>query len=211
MRPILFDLDGTLVESGPSITTSIRHALSEISGPILDQPTLNSFIGPPLRVSFNEIAGLEGEQLERAIAIYMNHQLETGISLVTVYPEIPELIKQLHDAGVPLAVATSKRTENARIVLENTDLLKYFPIVSGAEPERLEKRHSIETALAGLQKADIDVADAIMIGDRVHDVEGAAHFDMPCIAVTWGYGTASEWKKAESIVKSVDELRGLLL
>lgn|SRR5690625_5088842 len=211
MRPILFDLDGTLVESGPSITASIRHALREVSGPELDQATLNSFIGPPLRVSFNQFAGFEGEELERVISIYMAHQVETGISLVEAYPGIPALLDELRTANVPLAVATSKRTENARMVLQNTGLLEHFEVVSGAEPERLEKRHSIETALAGLRDAEIDTTGVVMIGDRVHDVEGAAHFDMPCIAVTWGYGVPSEWQNATSIVETVAELRDNLL
>src|SRR5699024_12573538 len=75
---ILFDLDGTLVESGPSITASIRATMKEIDGPELDDATLRAFIGPPLRNGFEDLAGLHGDQLEQAVAFYMNHQLKIG-------------------------------------------------------------------------------------------------------------------------------------
>src|SRR5690625_76569 len=93
-RPILFDLDGTLVESGPSIMTSIRHALGQVKGPELDEPALRSFIGPPLRVSFRDIAGLRGQQLEDALEIYIAHQLKTGIDMVVPYDGIPQLLAE---------------------------------------------------------------------------------------------------------------------
>ena len=210
-RPILFDLDGTLVESGPSIMTSIRHALGQVKGPELDEPALRSFIGPPLRVSFRDIAGLHGQQLEDALEIYIAHQLKTGIDMVVPYDGIPQLLAELRAARVPLAVATSKRTENAFRVLEHTELLGFFEIVSGSEPGRMEKRHSIETARVGLAAADVALDDALMIGDRIHDIDGAAHFEMDCIAVTWGYGTADEWARADEVVESVPELRDRLL
>lgn len=210
MRPILFDLDGTIVESGPSIMASIRYALAEIDGPELDEAALRSFIGPPLRVSFRDIAGLHGDKLEQVVQIYIDHQLSQGIASVEAYPHIPQLVKELHAAEVPMAIATSKRTGNAKLVLENVELIDYFHIVSGSEPGRMEKRHSIETARIALKDAGIDLNDAVMVGDRIHDIEGASHFNMRCIAVTWGYGTSDEWARADATAHSVHELRALL-
>lgn len=189
---------------------SIRHALGQMGGPSLDEPTLRSFIGPPLRVSFRDIAGYSGAELDQVIELYIAHQVETGIEMVQPYAGIPELIRNLAAAGVPLAIATSKRTENARMVLEHTGLLDYFAVVSGAEPGRMEKRHSIDTARTGLRSAGVAVESAVMVGDRIHDIEGAAHFEMPCIAVTWGYGTPSEWERADCVAESVEQLRGFL-
>lgn len=190
---------------------SIRHTMAEISGPDFDEATLRSFIGPPLRDSFRDIAGLSGDRLERALEIYIAHQLDSALELVQPYAGIPELIADLTAARVPLAVATSKRTANARMVLENTNLIDAFHIVSGAEPGRMQKRHSIDTAREGLIAGGFDVSNAVMIGDRIHDIDGAAHFDMPCVAVAWGYGTADEWQRADHTVTSVAELRALLL
>lgn len=210
-RAVLFDLDGTLVESGPSITTSIRHALKAIDGPDLDDDTLRSFIGPPLRESFRDIAGIHDEELERVVRIYRAHQLEIGIEMVELYPGIAELLAKLEVARVPMAIATSKQTENARLVLEKTGIINYFEVISGSEPGRMQKRDSIETARAGLSAAGVNLDSAVMIGDRIHDIDGAAHFQMPCIAVTWGYGTADEWRQADHVVKTVAELEEFLL
>lgn len=204
--PILFDLDGTLVESGPSITTSIRATMKEIDGPELDDATLRAFIGPPLRNGFEDLAGLHGDQLERAVAFYMNHQLTEGINIIEPYEGIPELLQELRSADIPLAVATSKRTLNARKVLDNTDLAQYFVGISGSEPERMTKRHSIETALYLLEQDGHATKNAVMVGDRIHDIEGARHFHMPVIAVTWGYGTHDEYAHADAVVDTVAEL-----
>jgi len=210
-RAILFDLDGTLVESGPSITASIRHALAAIDGPQLDEATLRSFIGPPLRESFRDMAGLEGAALDQVVKIYREHQLNVAINMVELYPGIADLLADLRHAGVPLAVATSKQTQNARLVLEHTEISDYFEVISGAEPGRMEKRHSIETARDHLAQTGVDLSDAVMIGDRIHDIAGAAHFEMTCISVTWGYGTAEEWQQADKIAESVGQLRTFLL
>lgn len=210
-RAILFDLDGTLVESGPSITSSIRHALAAVGGPELDAATLESFIGPPLRETFRDIAGLDGAELDEVIKIYREHQLTIAIKMVELYPGIADLLTDLRRAGAPLAVATSKQTHNAKLVLEHTGILDYFAVVSGAEPKRMEKRHSIETARDHLAQTGVDLTDAVMIGDRIHDIAGAAHFEMPCISVTWGYGNADEWQQADRVAESVAQLRTLLL
>lgn len=180
--------------------------MKDIDGPELDDATLRAFIGPPLRNGFEDLAGLHGEQLERAVAFYMNHQLSVGIDIIEPYAGIPELLEKLRDAGIPLAVATSKRTLNARKVLDNTDLAQYFVGISGSEPQRMTKRHSIETALELLQQADHVTDGAVMVGDRIHDIEGAKHFHMPVIAVTWGYGTDHEYAHADAVVETVTEL-----
>lgn len=211
MQPVLFDLDGTLVESGPSIIASIKYALKQVDGPELDAEALRSFIGPPLQVSFRDIAGLHGSKLEDVVQIYIGHQLELGIKAIELYDGIFDLVGALAGAGVPMAIATSKRTQNAKMVLQHVGLIEKFHIVSGAEPGRMEKRHSIETAREALVGAGLDLDNAVMIGDRIHDIDGAAHFNMPSIAVTWGYGTEDEWQRADHIARSVGELREMLL
>src|SRR5690625_1701604 len=137
--------------------------MRDMNGPEFDDATLESFIGPPLRIGLRDIAGFHGEQLEKALSIYMAHQIESGMAIIEPYDGIRELVTDLHAAGVPLAVATSKRTENAIQVMNNTALARYFQVISGAEPDRLEKRHSIETALAGLAHTTAHTQNAIMI------------------------------------------------
>ncbi len=124
---VLFDLDGTLTESGPGITHSVAAALNALGLPALDQTALLRFIGPPLLDSFRDIAGLDEVTTLEAMAVYRGYFVEYGMFENSVYPGIPGLLRELLDTGRRLAVATSKPLPYAVPIIEHfalADLLR---------------------------------------------------------------------------------------
>ncbi len=209
---VLLDLDGTLTDSARGVTASVAAALRAVGAPVPDQDTLMRFVGPPLRVGFREIAHLDDDDVERAFHAY--RAVYTGGAMFTadVFDEIPALLAALRRAGIPLALATSKSADLARRILEHLDLDSYFAVVAGARPDgsRSAKHHVIDEALRGLADLGHPADEVVMVGDREHDVAGAARWDIPCIMVRWGYGTPDEAEGAYAVVHTVRELAEVL-
>ena len=189
--PILFDLDGTLTESGPGIISSVRYALAKMGGPVLDDQELRLFIGPPLLDSFRDVCGFDPAEVAVAIAAYREYYATDGQFENSVYDGIPELLTALHEAGRTLAVATSKAEVFASSILDHFALTEYFTTVVGSELDgrRTAKSEIITEALARL---DRPTAGTVMIGDRSHDVRGAVAVGVGSIGVLWGYGDDAE-------------------
>src|SRR5450432_1031335 len=130
---VLFDLDGTLTESGPGVVSSLRYAFDAIGVPPPDDPTLMRFVGPPLLDSFRDVAGLDDAVANDALVAYRHHFVDKGMFENAVYPGIRELLRALVDAGRRLAVATSKPLPYARPVVEHFALGEYFDFVCGPD------------------------------------------------------------------------------
>lgn len=192
MKPttILFDLDGTLTDSGPGIINSVRYALTEMGHEIPDR--LERFIGPPLESSFREFCGMDHDEAERAIAYYRTRYELSGMSENRVYDGIPEMLEKLREHGFRLAVATSKYELYAKKVTDLFGLTGYFDGIYGSEKNagRTEKADVIRYALREMGDPDRD--SVLMIGDRMHDIEGAHEAGIPCMGVLWGYGSREE-------------------
>lgn len=210
---ILFDLDGTLTDPMVGITKSVRHALRAYG---IDPPGLEAlcpFIGPPLKDSFMKYCGFPEARAEEAIGKYREYFAETGIFENQVYDGVEDMLRRLKAKGKTLLVATSKPEEFARRILEHFHLDRYFDYVCGAsmDEKRVKKGDVIAYALetAGVR----DVTEAVMVGDREHDVIGARENHMDCIGVLFGYGSREELEDAGAAVTaaSVEELAELLL
>lgn len=191
-RYILFDLDGTLTDSGPGIMNSVAYALSRFGIEATDRAELSRFIGPPLRDSFMRYYGFTWEQSDDAIRYYREYYRPTGIFENSVYDGIPELLRALKEAGCILIVATSKPEEMAIQVLEHFGLLSCFDYVAGAKLDetRTEKADVIAYALELCPIADKSLA--VMVGDREYDITGAAQNGLDAIGVLFGYGSRAE-------------------
>ena len=189
--PILFDLDGTLTESGPGIISSVRYALATMGGPVLDDQELRLFIGPPLLDSFRDVCGFDPAEVDVAIAAYREYYATDGQYENSVYDGIPELLTALREAGRTLAVATSKAEVFAASILDHFALTEYFTTVVGSELDgrRTAKSEIITEALARLDRPS---SGTVMIGDRSHDVRGAVAVGVGSIGVLWGYGDHAE-------------------
>ena len=211
---ILFDLDGTLTDSAPGITRCVQYALASfgIEEPDLDK--LCPFIGPPLSDSFKEYYGFSEAQAREAIGYFHEYFTKQGMFENKVYPGIREMLTRLKDAGLTLAVATSKPEPFAIQILEHFDLLSYFTLVGGADMEeiRVRKGDVIAYTLDRLGTTP-EESKVIMVGDRKHDIIGAHENQLPCAAVLYGYGSREELETAgaDYVVDSIGELQNLLL
>jgi len=205
---VLFDLDGTLTDSARGVTESVAAALREIGAPVPDATTLLRFVGPPLRVGFREIAGLTDDDVERAFHAYRAAYTGGGMFRAHVFDDVPALLDGLRQVGMPLALATSKSVDLAHHILEHFGLDSYFAVVAGARPDgsRSAKHQVIDEALRGLADLGHDADHVVMVGDREHDVAGAARWGIPCVLVRWGYGSPDEAEGAYAVVHTVADL-----
>ncbi len=212
-RAVLFDLDGTLTDPKLGITRSIQYALRKHGIEPPDADALEPFIGPPLEQSFRQTFGFDTGQARRAVEDYREYFSQQGLYENEVYEGIPGLLRDLRRAEVRIGLATSKPTVFAQRILDHFDLAKHFDLVVGSflDGQRVEKSEVVAHALAGV--ASHPPEGVVMVGDRMHDVEGARANGIDAIAVTYGYGTREELEAAAptSLAASVDELRRLLL
>lgn len=210
-RAVLFDLDGTLTDPGTGIGNSVSHALATLGMPTLSAAQLRAFVGPPLQDSFGAL-GLSPADVDRAVVAYRSYFTDRGIYENVVYDGIPELLQDLRDHGVRLAVATSKPTVFAQRIVEHFELSAYFDVVIGSELDgsRRHKHQVIEEVLARL--APPEDGGAVMVGDRAQDVVGATRAGLPCIGVTWGYADDGELAAvgAVCLVDTPEALRHVL-
>jgi phosphoglycolate phosphatase len=215
MQPtcLLLDLDGTLVDSAPGITASVRAALAEIEVPVPAADVLRSFVGPPMRQTFREVVGLDEMTTERAVRSYRRHYADIGAMDSSVYDGVPNLLRALTAAGWPMAVATSKVEDQAERIVEHFGLAEHMVTVCGTSDAegRVTKREVIRESLRRMHEHGVDVSRPLMVGDRGYDVLSAAAEGVPAIHVLWGYGTPDESAEAIAVADSPQELAGLLL
>jgi phosphoglycolate phosphatase len=210
---ILFDLDGTIVDSAPGITATLAHTFEQLGLPVPSPAELVAYVGPPILDSFRDLAGFSPEQSQRALAIYREEYLKRGVFDATVYPGIPELLRSIHEAEIPLSLATSKPETPATLILEHYGLAQYFDVITGASDDevRSAKKDVVEEALRRLRAIGADTSSPVMVGDREHDVHGAQAHGVPTIFVRWGYGSPAEEVGALAVVDDADALSDLLL
>lgn len=207
-RYIFFDLDGTLTDPMLGITSSVQYALSKFGISVRYLKELIPFIGPPLKESFQRFYGFSDEQADEAVAYYREYFSPKGIYENEIYAGIPELLEDLSDAGFELAVATSKPGVYAERILKHFGIDEYFSLVVGSELDgtRVQKAEVIQHVL---DVNGIAGKDAVMVGDREHDIKGAAACGVTSIGVLYGYGSRTELMEAgaDHIVTTVKELR----
>lgn len=209
---ILLDLDGTITDSAPGITDTLAYTFGVLGMPIPDHEELLRYVGPPILDSFRDRAGMNLAERERALEIYRERYLDRGAYDATLYPGMGLLVRDIAAAGIPLSLATSKPETPATLMLEHFTIAHHFDIVTGASDDevRSAKADVVAEALIRLRAMDADLTRPVLVGDRVHDVEGAAAHGIPTIAVSWGYGEPAEWQDAVAVAHDVGELRALL-
>lgn len=213
---LLFDLDGTLTDSGEGITKSVQYALKSFGIEEPDLKKLNVFIGPPLRASFIKYYQLTPEEAEAAVEKYRERYAVTGIWENRPYDGIIELLAHLKAAGLRLGMATGKPEIFARRIADRFGFNPYLVDISGCD---LHEKADNKTTVVGkaLKKWDLVTpeakATAILIGDRRDDVYSAHANGIACIGVGFGFGSYEELKEAgaEYYVKDMQELENLLL
>ena len=209
MKAILFDLDGTLTDSGEGIMNCAQLALEHYGITVSDRSLLRQFVGPPLHESFVKF-GVPPQEADHAVEIYRSRYIPIGKFENEPYPGIRELLEKLKADGHKLYVATSKPEEMSVEILEHFGLAKYFDIICGASMDR--SRISKALVIAHLLTQTGCSLEAIMVGDTAFDVIGAKEHGISTIGVAWGYGLVEDMKNAGAlaIANSTDELYDLL-
>ena len=194
MRTIYFDLDGTLTDPKPGITGSIQYALKKLGKSVPSQDELTWCIGPPLHASLKALTGTDA-LADQALLLYRERFSEVGLFENAPYPGIHDTLAAIAASGARIFVATSKPAVYASRIVDHFGLKPYFERVFGSELDgtRVDKRDLLRYALA---EAEVDPRQAIMIGDRSHDVVGARTNGMTAIGVLYGYGSEAELRDA---------------
>ena len=187
---LFFDLDGTLTDPKPGITASIQYALTRLGREAPPEDELTWCIGPPLRASFVVLLG--GDELaDRAVAFYRERFGDVGLFENSVYPDIAHVLAALARPSRRMFVATSKPHVFARRIIDHFGLAGHFEHVFGSELDGT-RVHKADLLAYALEQTGVDASQALMIGDRSHDVNGAKANGMDAVGVTYGYGSREE-------------------
>ena len=210
---ILFDLDGTITDSAPAITSSLARTFALLGRPVPSNHDLLAYVGPPLLTAFQDYAGMTPDEAAEAVIVYRSEYNGAAALDTAVYPGVAGLLESIHAAGIPLALATSKPELTAIDILTHFDLAQYFTVMVGASADgtRSTKTAIVAEALHRLTETGADVSAPVLVGDRSHDVVGATANRLPAIVVEWGYGSPAEAAEATATVFSTDQLTKLLL
>ncbi len=211
---ILFDLDGTLTDSGPGILNCLEYALEDQGIPIPERDQMRTYLGPPLAVTFGEVFGMNDQQIAQAIDKYRERYHDIGLFENSVYEGVPELLAELQNAGLRMATATSKPEYSATRILQHFELDQYFEFIGAAaldgtrDSKSLVIKHTLDNTNTNPTSHNM-----IMIGDRRHDVHGAREHGIDTIGVLWGYGDADELTSAgvTDLATNTENLKNLLL
>ena len=208
-KAILFDLDGTLTDSGEGIINCASLALRHYGIPVPDRETMRVFVGPPLRDTFYKF-GVPEDKLDEAVEVYRSRYIPIGKFENTPYPGIHDLLAKLKSEGHKLYVATSKPEQMSMDILNKFDLAQYFDLLAGATLDG--SRDSKADVIAYLLQQTGSDLETVMVGDTVYDIVGAAAHNMPAIGVSWGYGNVTEMENAgaKAIAHTMDALHDLL-
>lgn len=208
---VIFDLDGTLTDSAAGIVASFLHALGEIGATAPEGDLASRVVGPPMHQTLRSM-GL-GDRAQEAVTAYRADYTSRGWANNSLFDGIADLLADLRVAGVRMAVATSKAEDTARRIVEHFGIDGYFEVIAGASRDltRSSKAEVVAHALAQLAPLPERV---LMVGDRSHDVEGAAAHGIDTVVVGWGYG-ASDFNRPDAVmafrhVATVADLREVL-
>lgn len=210
-RLVLFDLDGTLIDSETGIVASVEYALRKLGAEIPTREVLRTWIGPPLRATFPLVLGDDHAAVERAVTFYRERFADTGWREHVVYPGIGEAVETLAAQGTTLAVVTSKPDLYAGRIVASLPFghcfARVYSVAAGSRHS--EKAEMIAQALSDFGAAP---AAAAMVGDRHFDIEGARANGVRAIGVSWGFGGVDELRDAgaDVIVHAPAELAGVL-
>lgn len=187
-RTLLFDLDGTLIDTRKGIMNCLRHTFDSLGLPQPDDP--DRFLGPPLPYSFREFCGMNEEETSEAVRIFREKYSGEELFNAEVFSGITELLDALKERGYVLAVATCKVEKFAHLILDRFGISRYFNVIGGSTGTRVTKAEVI--AHVRRELGDPDISQMLMIGDRDNDILGARAVGIDCLYALWGYGSSDE-------------------
>ncbi len=211
---VFFDLDGTLLDTGPGVKHAFQYALAKMGLPVLPEAELDFALGPPLYWSFHEKLGLGEEDAVRATALYREYYSDKGLWECAPFEGIDALLRALQAAGVRLGVVTGKPEKYARPLMEHFGWAGLFDCIVGTEPsdKNASKKALLERAFADCGIGG-DRAGVLMVGDRCFDIDGAHDTGIDSMGVLFGFGSRDELEgcRATHLAADAAEMRALLL
>lgn len=212
---VLWDVDGTIVDASEGILRRLTKTLSHFNKPVPSREDLVDWIGPPQHQSMQTNVGMTPDEATEAVAYYrVLNKAEGYSSGAKLFPGVRDLIVDLHAAGIPQATASSKPEDQVESLAKHFEIDDYFQHLVGAsidEKTLAAKSDIIAESLRRLAADGVDVSRPVLIGDRHHDVLGAADHNIPVIFVRWGFSHPEESEGSIAAVETADELRAVLL
>ena len=197
---LLIDLEGTITDSHSGIARSLQYAFTETGYEPPSDERVRDVIGPPFELTFPSL-GVPEHDFHRVVAKYRERYNDVGLFENRIYDGVVEMLHELRDAGVVLALATAKPEEPARRITAHFGLTELFHFEAGAGTHPGEGRTKAQVITYALDALGIEGGShVLMLGDRDHDVEGAAQNGIDCIGVTWGFGSVDELTEAGAAV-----------
>lgn len=212
---MLWDVDGTIVDASDGILRRLTITLEHFGRTAPTRAELVHWIGPPMFQSFQVTAGMTPDQAAEAVSFYRTLGKADGYTTgAKLFPGVAEVIREVAEAGIPQATASSKPEIQVVALMDHFDLAPCFAAVVGATSDErtlAAKADIVAEALRRLEAAGVDTSRPVLIGDRHHDVEGGTEQGVPVIFVRWGFSWPHESAGAQAVVSTADELRDLLL
>lgn len=194
---ILFDLDGTITDSGEGIKNAIRYSIRKLRLKDQSDEVLNTFIGPPLSDSYKRVFSLNDEEAKEAVDTYRVYYSDKGKFENRLYDGIEDVFKKLKKDNNHLLVATSKPEVFAIEILKHFDVFKYFDHVTGATLDG-KISHKTDVIRHCLDSYDCDISKTYMVGDRNYDINGGKFWGLKTIGVSYGFGDRKELEEAHA-------------
>lgn len=207
-KAVLFDLDGTLLDTTEGVLAAVRKTISDHGYPMPDADVLITFVGPPMQKSMTEVFGLAPETALR-VANEFRENYKASLFQAKLYDGVHELLESLQRSGIKIAVATNKSHENAMEILEQFGIMEYCDCAQGSDlGGKLSKKDIIEKCIQAL---DCDKGETVLVGDSIFDSQGAEQAGIDFIGVTYGFGFTEETVAEFPLARNCREIGDFLL
>lgn len=202
---VIFDFDGTVVDTGEGIIKSLQYSFEQMGRKIPDMSDLKKFIGPPVYYSYTHFYGVSEDEVEAYIKKYRERYKIKGIYECALYDGMVELLRELKSRGVKLGIASSKPEHLIYSVADYLKITELFDAIAGVKSDNSRHSSKKDIILEAMEMLGADKKEKVlMVGDRCFDIDGAAGAEVKSCGALWGYGNKEEFleHKADFIAEN---------
>lgn len=192
IKAVIFDLDGTLLNTGEGIRESVKFTIRELGIKDLGDDTIDKFVGPPIQNSLKQYTGVSTEIAQLGANIFREYYKSKALFKAQVYNGIFELLSLLKEKQIKIGVATYKREDYALEILSHFGISDFCDVIHGADNNNILSKSDIVNMC--IKKMPVDKSEVVLIGDTDHDANGAFMCNINFIGVTWGFGYTKDSK-----------------